>query len=176
MTYCKNCIDKDLKIAELTDTIKSLKAKLLISGRKEGEGYFGSSTPSSQIPFKENASADNTMKTGGAKPGHTGHGRCSHNEDTADEIVALNTFDTCPECGGTLILKEVRERTVIESTPTKPKKILYHLTRKECKTCHQVFSAKAPSVLPKASMGIESPPRWPSCITYTASLWGALRR
>jgi hypothetical protein len=25
------------------------------------------------------------MKTGGAKPGHTGHGRCSHNEDTADE-------------------------------------------------------------------------------------------
>ncbi|EKD32174.1 MAG: hypothetical protein ACD_77C00159G0002 [uncultured bacterium] len=153
MTYCKGCIDKDLKIAELTDTIKSLKAKLRISERKEKEGYFGPSTPSSQIPFKENASADNTMKTGGAKPGHTGHGRCSHNEDTADEIISLDTFDTCPDCGGVLVFKEVRDRTVIESAPTKPKKILYHLTHKECTACNKVFRTKAPSVLPKSLYG-----------------------
>ena len=61
--------------------------------------------------------------------------------------------DACPECGGLLILQEVRNRTVIESTPTKPERILYRLAVKECKHCHRVFRAKPPSVLPKSLYG-----------------------
>jgi hypothetical protein len=66
MAYCKECIEKDLKIAELTDTIKSLKTKLRMKERKEEEGYFGLSTSSSQIPFKENSSKETKNKQGGA--------------------------------------------------------------------------------------------------------------
>jgi transposase len=52
-----------------------------------------------------------------------------------------------------LNIKKTQDRTVIESEPTKPKKILYHLTHRECTLCHHVFRAKAPGVLPKALYG-----------------------
>jgi len=52
-----------------------------------------------------------------------------------------------------LVLKEVRKRTVIESTPTKPKSIVYRLSVKQCKNCHRVFRARPPSVLPKSLYG-----------------------
>jgi transposase len=150
MTYCKDCIEKDLKIEELKDAVNGLKTKLRIRERRKQEGYFGLSTPSSKVPLKSNSEAKDN---GGAKPGHTGYGRQSHTEETADEIVSLDIGDTCPECGGALLLKEARDRTVIEGDPLQPKKILYHLTHRECNACHKVFRAKAPSVLPKSLYG-----------------------
>jgi transposase len=149
MAYCKICLEKDLKIEELKETIKSLQAKLKYRERKEQEGYFGASTPSA----KENAPEETRNKKGGGVPGHTGHGRMSHTEETADAVIPCDAGDTCPDCGGTLIVKEVRDRTVIESTPTKPESILYRLAVKECKNCRRVFRAKAPSVLPKSLYG-----------------------
>jgi transposase len=153
MAYCKACLEKDLKIEELKETIKSLQAKLNYRERKEQEGYFGASTPSSKTPFKENAAPDKMSNKGGGVPGHKGHGRHAHTEESADHVLHEDVGDVCPECGGLLALKEVRNRTVIESTPTKPERILYHLAVKECKTCHRVFRAKAPSVLPKSLYG-----------------------
>jgi transposase len=82
-----------------------------------------------------------------------GHGRKAHGEETADEVIPIDVGESCPWCGGVLRLKEVRHRTVIESEPTKPQKILYHLYHKECSRCHQVFRAKAPAVLPKSLYG-----------------------
>jgi hypothetical protein len=38
----------------LQDEVKQLKAKLRYQERKEKEGFFSSSTPSSKIPVKEN--------------------------------------------------------------------------------------------------------------------------
>jgi hypothetical protein len=153
MAYCKACIEKDLKIEELKETIKSLQAKLNYRQRKEEEGYFGASTPSSRVPFKENASEEKKNSKGGGVPGHRGHGRRTHTEENADEVLSRDVGDACPDCGGVLIFKEVRKRTVIESTPTKPKSIVYRLSVKECKNCHRVFRAKAPSVLPKSLYG-----------------------
>jgi transposase len=153
MAYCDACIDKDLKIAKLEETITGLKAQLRYRERKTEDGPFGLSTPSSKVPFKENAADENRKKKGGGVPGHTGHGRGAHTEESADRIIDQDIGTVCPDCGSVLTLKEVRNRTVIESTPTKPEKILYHLSVKECKNCRKVFRAKAPSVLPKSLYG-----------------------
>lgn len=93
------------------------------------------------------------MRKGGGVPGHKGHGRRTHTEESADEVLSQDVGATCPDCHGVLVLKEVRKRTVIESTPTKPKNIVYRLAVKECKNCHRVFRARAPSVLPKSLYG-----------------------
>ena len=153
MAYCKACLEKDLKIEELKETIKSLQAKLNYRERKEQEGYFGASTPSARIPFKGNAPKEKTNKKGGGVPGHKGHGRRTHTEENADCVINQDVGEVCPDCGGLLAMKEVRNRTVVESTPTKPISILYRLTVKECKNCHRVFRARPPCVLPKSLYG-----------------------
>lgn len=153
MAYCKDCFEKQRRIDELLEENRRLKDQLRYRERNEKEGYFGASTPSSKLPFKENASEEKTNKKGGGRKGHKGHGRASHTEETADKIIPCELGDVCPDCGGVLTLKEVRNRTVIESTPTKPERILYRLTVKECKNCHQVFRARPPSVLTKSLYG-----------------------
>ncbi len=76
-----------------------------------------------------------------------------HSEETADELIAIDSGEICPDCGEVLKLKEVRDRTVIETEPAKPKKILYHLYHKKCPRCRKIFRAKASSVLPKSLYG-----------------------
>jgi transposase len=153
VTYCKGCIEKELKIAELEERITGLKAQLRYRQRKEREGFFGASTPSSKVPFKENTSQEKRSRKGGAVRGHKGHGRSAHTEESADAVRYQDVGDTCPDCHGMLVFKEVRNRTVIESAPTKPASILYRLAVKECRNCHRVFRARAPSVLPKSLYG-----------------------
>jgi transposase len=150
---CEGCLEKQRQIDQLEEEIQRLKAKLRYQGRKGQEGFFGSSTPSSQLPFKANASLENKNRKGGARPGHQGHGRKALAFGMADEVIPVEVGETCPNCGGVLKLKEVRERTVIESEPVKPKKILYRLSHKQCSHCHRVFRAQAPSVLPKSLYG-----------------------
>jgi len=150
---CEGCLEKQRKIDQLLEEVQRLKAKLRYQERKDKEGFFGSSTPSSQLPLKANTDQENRNHKGGARPGHKGHGRKAHSQETADEIIPIDVGEVCPDCGGRLKLKEVRDRTVIESEPIKPKKILYHLYHKKCAHCHHVFRAKAPGVLPKALYG-----------------------
>ncbi len=45
MGCCKGCIEKELKIAELKETIKSLKAKLEIPGEERRGRVFRSEYP-----------------------------------------------------------------------------------------------------------------------------------
>jgi hypothetical protein len=68
---CPSCYEKQLKIDALQDEVKYLKDKLRYEERKTKEGYFGSSTPSSKKPFKEEA-GDKIKKNGGARPGTKG--------------------------------------------------------------------------------------------------------
>ena len=51
-------LEKQIKIDRLKEEIKSLKAKLKREEKKLKEGYFGSSTPSSQKPIKENTTPE----------------------------------------------------------------------------------------------------------------------
>jgi transposase len=97
MVCCKDCIEKDLKIADLQERIKSLQAKLWYRERKEQEGPFGLSTPSSKISLKETALEKKQIRKG-AVFGHTGHGRTSITEETADLVIDRDAGDVCPEC------------------------------------------------------------------------------
>jgi transposase len=150
---CEGCLEKQRKIDQLLEEVQRLKANLRYQARKDKEGFFGSSTPSSQLPFKTNTDQENRNHQGGALPGHKGHGRKAHSQATADEILPIDPGEICPDCGGVLRLKKIKDRTVIESEPVKPKKILYRLFHRECTRCHHVFRAKAPGVLPKALYG-----------------------
>src|SRR4030042_4866311 len=84
--FCYSCFEKQEKIDKLEQEVQQLKAKMKYRGKKEKEGYFGSSTPSSQRPFKENSSQENQNKMGGAQKGHKGNGRRAVDEDEADRI------------------------------------------------------------------------------------------
>ncbi len=150
---CEGCLKKQRQIDELVEEVQRLKAKLHYQQRKGQEGFFGSSTPSSQHPLKANTDKENRNHKGGARPGHKGHGRKAHSQQTADQIVPIDVGQICPDCGGLLRLKRIKDRTVIESEPVRPKRILYRLYHKECTDCHRVLRAKAPGVLPKALYG-----------------------
>jgi transposase len=153
--YCEACFQKQLKIEALTDEITRLKAKLKYLERKEKEGYFGSSTPSSKVPFKANATPENQSKRGGAKKGHVGHGRQSFDESQADHIVQLESEvgERCPECGGPLEHRGAERRSVIDIPPLQPERTLYVLPKQYCPRCRKAFQPHPPGVLPKNLLG-----------------------
>ena len=147
---CSECIKKQEEIYRLREEVKQLKANLRIQERKVSEGYFGSSTPSSQKPVKTNSAKNGETKhRGGAKVGHQGNGRRSVSAEQADRVEAVKLECNCPKCNSTALEPlDQRERTVIDYQ-IKRIKIVYQLERKRCKACGAVLQAKAPGVLPK---------------------------
>jgi len=74
MGFCEGCFEKQLKIDRLEEENEQLKARLRYRERAEKEGFFGSSTPSSRLPVKENT-PEREDRPRGARPGHKGNGR-----------------------------------------------------------------------------------------------------
>ena len=62
---CEGCLEKQRQIDQLLEEVQRLKAKLRYQERKDKEGFFGSSTPSSQLPFKANTDLRKTKTTRG---------------------------------------------------------------------------------------------------------------
>jgi transposase len=147
---CGECIKKQEEIYRLKEANKRLKAKLRIQERKITEGYFGSATPSSKKPVKQNSINNGVPKNrGGAKLGHNGNGRRAVSAEQADRVELVMVACRCPQCHGSeLELLDRRERTVIDYE-IKRVKIVYQLERKRCQACGSVIQAKAPGVLPK---------------------------
>jgi transposase len=151
---CAECINKQEEIYRLREELKKLKTKLRIQERQITEGYFGSSTPSSKQPVKNNRVANGAPKNrGGAKVGHHGNGRRSESAAEADRVVEVTVANSCPQCHGRdLEALDRRERTVIDFE-IKRVTIVYQLERKRCKACRTVVQAQAPGVLPKHLYG-----------------------
>ena len=150
MAYCEGCFEKQRTIDALLEENKHLKAKLRYRERKEQEGYFGASTPSSKLPFRHTTPEENREKKGGAVIGHQGHGR---KYPEADTVICLKGPAVCPFCGGELVVAEMRDRAVIENTPTTPKKLLYRVPHARCKNCKKLIRTHPPGVLPKSLYG-----------------------
>jgi hypothetical protein len=72
---CPECLKKQRQIDALQEENQRLKQKLRYQERKAQEGFFGSSTSSSRIPFKPNQPVKEGRKPKGARPGHLGRGR-----------------------------------------------------------------------------------------------------
>src|SRR5436853_820832 len=97
---CPGCLEKQGEIDRLKAENQRLKAALRYRQRHREDGAFGSSTPSSQIVLKANATPEDTAKPGGARQGHPGHGRQATSPQLADRIQAVRLEAPCPHCGG----------------------------------------------------------------------------
>jgi transposase len=149
---CPLCHEKQEEINRLRDEIICLKDRLRHRERTEKEGFFGSSTPSSQKPVKVNTQ-EKPKKPRGAKNGHEGFGRKALTFADADHVERVETGELCPECGNPLEAKGDEHRSVLDSRPVKAEKILYLLEKKWCRRCGKTFRAEAPGVLPKNLYG-----------------------
>jgi len=96
---CKSCFEKQRIIDRQLEEIQRLKQKLNVNQRKATNGFFGSSTPSSQIPVKANAVTENQARKGGAVIGHRGVGRQVFSSIQADQVrCAAVEVETCQTC------------------------------------------------------------------------------
>jgi transposase len=147
---CRECLKKQEEIYRLKEEIKRLNDKIRYQDRQITEGFFGSSTPSSKKPVKNNTLKSSDQKNrGGAKVGHKGNGRVSVSKENADRVEEVKLNCSCPNCNSdNLEQLNQKERTVVDFE-IKKVNIVYHLERKRCKTCGTVIQAKAPGVLPK---------------------------
>ena len=126
---CSLCLEKQRRIDDLKDEVKRLKQKLRARERKDEDGFFGSSTPSSKKPVKSNTK-NQESKPVGARLGHKGNGRKSHEKQSADQIVEVAPeSELCPVCATALQKKGTQERSVLDTPSTKPQKILYRLPK-----------------------------------------------
>jgi transposase len=150
---CPVCLHKQRRIDELEEEVKGLRAKLRYEERKEQDGFFGSSTPSSKRPVKPN-NEQKEKKPKGARLGHRGVGRKSHDDGTADRTVEVEVeSEICPECGTPLEKKGWAERSVVDTPSQKPEKITFRLARRYCPHCRRIVTAQPPGVLPKSLYG-----------------------
>jgi hypothetical protein len=149
-TVCQACLEKQQKIDRLEEELKRVKDKLRYQQRTAREGPFGSSTPSSKVPRKANSLAETQARTGGARPGHRGHGRAPFLPQQAERTIRVPLAHTCPDCGTTLESRGVTRRTVLDGQPLKSQKQLLLLSVKRCPKCRRTFRAKPPGVLPKS--------------------------
>ena len=115
---------------------------------------FGSSTPSSKIPIKSNATEEAKRQRGGRPAGHEGAGRSSFTAEVAD-VVEDTAPDgrICPHCHCELIDIGVRERSYVEIEPVRPKKKLVRIHRCMCPECMKTFEKKPTNVLPRVQIG-----------------------
>jgi transposase len=148
LAVCLSCLDKQREIDRLQDENKRLKDLVRRQDRTIKEGPFGSSTPSSMMPFKGNSLEENQKKKGGANKGHKGHGRSSIDEKEADITYEIEAPSECPHCGVPLEKKGTKERSILDCLPIRTKKVVYYLEQKRCPKCRKTISAKAPGIMP----------------------------
>lgn len=154
MGHCEDCFSKQRQIDLLNQEIESLREKLKYRKRREKDGFFGSSTPSSKRPVKANTTSSEEPKPKGAKAGHDGHGRRAYGESDADVVVDVPVQGCCPQCGCSDMADAGGDnRSVLEASPVKARKVLQRLQGKVCRGCGKRVVAKAKGVLPKCLIG-----------------------
>ena len=151
--YCTECLKKQQKINRLEDENRQLKATLKYQKQRQKDGFFGSSTPSSKVPVKSSSLPERQERTGGAKSGHPGHGRQKLASAQADQIDVVETPSQCPECGGIMDLKEIRERSALDMKPVKGETVVFRVERRRCRSCGHAEQARPPGVLAKCQFG-----------------------
>lgn len=146
-------MDKQREIDRLKEEIQQLRLKVCANQRKSAAGFFGLSTPSSQIPVKQNSLAENQAKTGGAANGHRGVGRQVFSKDEADEArIAWVEVETCPSCACGLSRQSSNERGIYEFEREKVKKVYYEIERKVCRQCRGIISGRVGNALARVAL------------------------
>ncbi|MBA3784579.1 MAG: IS66 family transposase [Acidobacteria bacterium] len=153
---CEGCLAKQQIIDRQFEEITRLKQKLQVNQRKSTDGFFGLSTPSSQIPVKANSLAENQAKKGGAQIGHVGVGRQIFSQTEADEMrIAEVSAETCPGCECRLSRLSSNERGIYEIEREQVRKIYYEIGRKVCPKCRTIVSGRARNALARVALSNE---------------------
>jgi transposase len=150
---CPGCLQKQLEIDRLREENARLKDRLRYQERTAQEGAFGSSTPSSKVPVKPNASPEHEGRAGGAKAGHRGHGRQALPPAEAQRVERVESPKRCPDCGGPLEDKGTGAHSVIDLEPMRRQTVHYQLEQKYCPRCRRRVAARAPGVLGRNLLG-----------------------
>ena len=153
---CEGCLAKQQVIDRQFEEITRLKQKLRINERKSTDGFFGLSTPSSQIPVKKNSLAENQAKKGGGQVGHVGVGRQIFSKDEVDETrIAEVSAETCPGCECRLSRLSSNERGIYELERERVRKIYYAIGRKICPKCRTIVSGRVGNALARVALSNE---------------------
>jgi hypothetical protein len=150
VSSCEACLEKQREIDRLKEEIQQLRVKLSAKKRRDQAGFFGSSTPSAQLPVKANSPETEALKRGGAKPGHPGNGRKKHRQEEVDEVRVVEVEPRCPGCQTLMPGKDYRERSVLDIDPIRVRQVQYRLQRRTCPHCQRIVTAQASGVLPRA--------------------------
>lgn len=153
---CESCFEKQRIIDRQFEEIQQLKQKLQVNQRKSKAGFFGSSTPSSQIPVKANSLAENQAKKGGGQVGHAGVGRQIFSSSEADETrIAKVSARICADCECHLNRQSSNERAIYELCREQLQKVYYELERKVCPKCRRIVSGKVANAFARMSLSNE---------------------
>jgi transposase len=146
---CPVCLEKQREIDRLKEEVLLLRQRLSYRERKGKEGFFGSSTPSSQQPVKANT--ENEKRPRGAKIGHKGFGRKGFSVSEADRVERVEPLvgEACPFCGGNLQDKGEDARSVLDIHPVKAERVVYLQKKRWCCRCGKTFRGDVPGVLPR---------------------------
>lgn len=141
---------KDREIARLKAENEKLKARQC-GGKADPAKtrLFGSSTPSSLIPIKENSTEEARRRIGGRPKGHVGCGR--KDIPSPDERIDL-PYPVCPINHAELTHFQVRTRTVVHSVPARCITRQYTIYRAWCPVC-STSSARRQSNMPMRRRG-----------------------
>lgn len=153
---CAECFAKQREIDRLKEEIQSLRNKVSANQRKSREGFFGLSTPSSQLPVKATALAENQAKKGGAQKGHAGSGRQIFSEEEADERrIAEVAAESCPDCQCRLSRQSSNARAVYEIERERVRKVYYEVERKVCRRCRGIVSGVVGNAFARVALSNE---------------------
>lgn len=141
---CHGCFTKKLEIERLREENQALKLKLKKLRVGTLPGTIGAHTPPSQIPFKGKSKESGSGKNGGARVGHTGNGRRSISEETADEVIKLPAPRQCDRCGTELRCHSKRLRSVLDAVEMRVRKVVYTLERGRCPACKNLQESQLP--------------------------------
>ncbi len=153
VNLCEGCFDKQREIDRLKEEVQRLRLKVCANERKVKEGFFGSGTPSSQIPVKKNSIAENQARQGGGEVGHKGFGRQVFTAEEADQVLVAEVVqDNCETCRCELSKQTSNERAVYEIEREGVRKLYYEIERKRCRKCRKIVAGQVANVLPRASL------------------------
>lgn len=156
VNVCDGCLEKQRIIDRQFEEIQQLKQKLNANERRLKEGFFGSSTPSSQVPFKPTSLAENQARKGGASVGHKGFGREVFSLVQADEVrVAEAGAESCQFCQCQLVSQTSNEWAIYELQAEEVRKIYYEIQRKRCPKCRKTVAGKVMNAMPGAKLSNE---------------------
>jgi transposase len=126
---CPLCLKKRRELDDLKEENRSFEQPYVGNSVRWRMGRSGPRPPRQKYPSSQ-TQKKKRRNPRGALPGHPGNGRKSHEAESVDRIVEVQSeTEFCPECGGPLEKKGIAKRSVLDMPSGKPKKVLFRFAQ-----------------------------------------------